>query len=270
MDNFNQNNLPNGTENGAPAQQPSVNPNTPPVKPQQPNTNPYSAPVQPTQPSANPYNAPVQPTQPSANPYNAPVQPQQPNANPYNAPVQPPRPTSGNYTQPQGGQYNPYMQNQYQQANSYQGYQQTNYANAPVQPTDDAEAKGTAPMVLGIVALVASVLLCGLAPLAIIPGIIGLVMGIKAKGSVSGKRSGKAVAGIITSCIGIAVALFWIVVYVFVIFGMSTDSDFWKEYNDYYGNDDYFSDRDFADSDLSDMSVGNVRFSDGQVIVNVK
>ncbi len=268
MDNFNQNNLQNGTGNGASQpQQPNTAPNTPTVKPQQPSANPYNAPVQPQQPSANPYNAPVQPQQPTANPYNAPVQPTQPTPNPYNAPVQPPRPTSGNYTQPQNGQYNAYTQSQYQQANSYQ---QANYANAPVQPVDDADSKGTAPMVLGIVALVASVLLCGFAPLAIIPGIIGLVMGIRAKGSVSGRRSGKAVAGIITSCIGIAVALFWIVVYVLVIFGMSTDSDFWREYNNYYGNDSYFSDRDFDDSDLSDMSVENVRFSDGQVIVNVK
>lgn len=259
MDNFNQNNLQNGTENGAPAQQPSVNPNTPPVKPQQPNTNPYSAPVQPTQPSANPYNAPVQPTQPNTNQYNAPVQPGQPNTNQYNAPVQPPRPANGNFTQAPNGQYNPYTQTTQNQ------YQQTNYANQPQQPVDDAEEKGIAPMVLGIVSIVAAGILCCFSPIAIIPGIIGLVLGIKAKGSISGKRSGKAVAGIITSAIAIGIGLLWLITDIYGVFFYNDDynNDFWKEYRQLYGEDDTWD-------NLSDMSVGNVQFSDGQVIVNVK
>ena len=263
MDNFNQNNSQNGVENGASQpQQPNTAPNTPPVKPQQPSANPYNAPVQPQQPSANPYNAPVQPQQPTANPYNAPVQPTQPTPNPYNAPVQPPRPTSGNYTQPQSGQYNAYTQNQYQQANSYQ---QANYANAPVQPIDDADSKGIAPMVLGIVAIVLAAILCCFSPVAVIPGIIGLVLGIRAKGSLSGQRSNKAIAGIITSAIAIVIALAWLVIDIVSICDDSSTDDFWQEYRNFYGNSD-----NYDDSDLSDMSVGNVRFSDGQVIVNVK
>jgi hypothetical protein len=102
-------------------------------------------------------------------------------------------------------QQNPYGQNGYNngQQNPYGNpYQAPDfYSNINREFTDENAGKATASMVLGIISLVACCL-----PIAGYPvSIIGLVLGIKSKDSIT--NGGKAKAGIIMSAIGLGLTI---------------------------------------------------------------
>lgn len=143
------------------------------------------------------------------------------------------------YQQPQ------YQQPQYQQP-QYQPYQQP-------EPPKKKQGLAIASLILGIVGL--TICCC----LGIIPGIIGLILGIIAVSSKQQDGKGMAIGGIITSALAILVNIILIVALV-------NDEDFQEgfrqgfeesyydqtgEHSSFYEGDDYYSD-DYYDWDAYD------------------
>lgn len=132
-----------------------------------------------------------------------------PQGQPYGAPNNP------QSQQQQNSQYNPQFRQQYP-PNQGQGYYNPNYGQNQYQKpvTNQPNGLAIAGMILGILSIPAS---CCYGIGALL-GLIGLVLSLlsKKKGIDTG-YSGMAIAGIVTSVIGIIIAiLFWIFIYLFV------------------------------------------------------
>ncbi|MDO5100067.1 MAG: hypothetical protein Q4D52_00660 [Eubacteriales bacterium] len=168
-----------------------------------------AAPVEPTGYTEfqEPQQAPVEP-QPQANSfdYGTPVQPQQQaNSIDYGTPVQPQQ-SAGSYDQnPQSGSYS---------------YSNDNYQQVYQQPSTNS-GTSIASLVLGILSLV----LCCCGPIGMILGIIGLILALVSK---KGKPfQSLALAGLITSGIGIVLGLIMTILY------FNNDYSYYGGYNPY-------------------------------------
>jgi hypothetical protein len=122
---------------------------------------------------------------------------------PPSQPVYPQQPPSGAYPPPPQGYGAP---NIYMQPAAY-----PYMVAAPAAPAEPGSGQAVTSLVLGIVSIVIAFVPC-LGFAAIVTGIVGLVMGILGRKSVS--RHGMAVTGIVLSSIGLGLvvlaAIFWI------------------------------------------------------------
>lgn len=132
---------------------------------------------------------------------------------PQGQPQQPGQPPQGQQAPPS----QPYYAQYGQQNQAYQPYQpqgQPYYTPGPKQPS---KGMGIAAMILGI----ASIVLFWTVYFAMICAIVGLILGII--GRKSNRTDGMALAGIITSAIGLAIFVL-ILVFVFFVIGTAANS----------------------------------------------
>lgn len=126
-------------------------------------------------------------------------------------------------------------------------YQNNTYQQpAPAQP---GKGFGIASMVLGIIALLITLLSCCLPFLLILSGLLGLlsiVFGIIAIAKKGGKGMG--IAGLICSGIGLLLAIVILIFSILVGAGLMAMPAFMEEYEDYY-YDNYYYDYDYDDYD---------------------
>lgn len=129
-------------------------------------------------------------------------------------------------------------------------YQNNTYQQpAPAQP---GKGFGIASMVLGIIALLITLLSCCLPFLLILSGLLGLlsiVFGIIAIAKKGGKGMG--IAGLICSGIGLLLAIVILIFSILVGAGLMAMPAFMEEYEDYY-YDNYYYDYDYDDYDYDD------------------
>lgn len=126
-------------------------------------------------------------------------------------------------------------------------YQNNTYQQpAPAQP---GKGFGIASMVLGIIALLVTLLSCCLPFLLILSGLLGLlsiVFGIIAIAKKRGKGMG--IAGLICSVVGLLLAIVILIFSILMGAGLMAMPAFMEEYEDYY-YDDYYYDYDYDDYD---------------------
>lgn len=123
----------------------------------------------------------------------------------------------------------PYTQGYQNQPYGQQPYYQGGYGYGPSQPEQPGKGLGIAGMVCGILSLL---LIFVFMPLGIGCGIAGLVMGII--GRKKNKKDGMALAGIITSSIGLGLSVLLIILVV-VLVGAAFGA-YGFEYFDYFLN----------------------------------
>lgn len=99
--------------------------------------------------------------------------------------------------------------------------QQTPYTPPAGQPPKQTDGLGIASMILGILSLIC----CWVPFLGFLFGIIGLILGLCAR-RIDGKKSGFAIAGIITSSIGVLLGIFMIIAAILDIGTLDRYSDF--------------------------------------------
>lgn len=135
-----------------------------------------------------------------------------------------------------------YVDNQAYTDNTYNQY--ATYQPAAAQP---GKGLGIASMVLGILALLITLISCCFAPLLILSGIMGLVsiiLGIMAIAKKRGKGMG--IAGLICSIVGLFLAIGIIAMSALGvgIFGAAMNEAM-EDYEDYYYDYDYYDDYDY-------------------------
>ena len=123
---------------------------------------------------------------------------------------------------------------------------QNNTYQQPV-PAQPGKGFGIASMVLGIIALLITLLSCCLPFLLILSGLLGLlsiVFGIIAIAKKRGKGMG--IAGLICSVVGLLLAIAILIFSILMGAGLMAMPAFMEEYEDYY-YDDYYYDYDYDD-----------------------
>ena len=136
-------------------------------------------------------------------------------------------------------------------------YQYNNSYQQPV-PSQPGKGMGIASMVLGIIALIVTLVSCCMPFgyfLASILGILSIVFGIIAIAKKSGKGMG--IAGIICSVVGLLLAIVIIIFSFLLGVGIAASSDYADDYYDYdydYEYDyDYDYDYDYEDIDWDEV-----------------